>query len=164
MRHPLLLVLPAALLALQLGCPCPTAPCPAGVLVQLRVGAWQAGTYGLTVSMPDFRLDCRLLATADAKPTLHETDCNELVFLDDYVPDTGGAIDPHLVELQGTLSRPVDGAALPATAAVVLTHTVGDATTELVRADVPLDWHRRVQTTRACVDDCRATVVEVTAP
>lgn len=151
----------AGLLGLAAACTCPPTPCTTFATVTLHVPTWQVGTYVLDLTVGPAVLACRFdVITEGVGPLLWDKACGDTVAYADFVLDTGGTTDPHLLEVR----TPVGPDAHPATARLTLTHEAAAGAAVLVDETVDLSWRDRNPSGSACQEGCGTADIVAEVP
>lgn len=142
---------------------CPAPPCTAWLDVTLREDVWVKGTYRLDLEGAVDGLSCTVgVPQPAALPTTADVDCNGLVYKDGVVFDTGGTIDPTLVQVRGKVGEGLDR---PSSLRLRLVHTSPSGVLTPLRNEViPVVWTDRRPPSRTCATDCATAFLTVEAP
>jgi hypothetical protein len=141
-------------------CTCAPLECPRWITIAARAPSWTPGSWALRLNGEGTTLECAWTVPASgAAPLLGDVGCDGRSDRTAYVLDTGGAVDPGLIELKVRVA----GSARPEAVTVALAWS-GDAGTWSESATQPLSWAPIPSPGGTCWVDCETAHLDVALP
>jgi hypothetical protein len=141
-------------------CTCAPLACPRWITVAVRAPAWTPGVWTLRVSGDGTTLDCAwTIPASGAAPLLGDVGCDGRSDRTAFVLDTGGAVDPGLIELKVQVA----GEVRPEAATVALAWS-GTSGTWSNSASQPLSWAPIPTPGGTCWVNCETAHLDVAVP